>query len=88
MPRNEQIQVLTVDCRTYLSLSGVNLNADVVPEERDGIVWEKSVLLEIVDEFLFGVETSFEDSARKDITNFHRLIQIFGYQLQVDTNIS
>ena len=56
MLRKEQIQVLTVDCRTYLSLSGVNLNADVVPEERDGIVWEKSVLLEIVDEFFLGLK--------------------------------
>ena len=41
------------------------------------IVWEKSVLLEIVDEFLFGIETSCEDSAKKDITNFYGLIQIF-----------
>ena len=36
----------------------------------------------------FGIETSFEDSATKGITNFQRLIQIFGYQLQVDPNIS
>ena len=41
------------------------------------IVWEKNVLLEIVDEFIFGIETSFEDSATKDITNFYGLIQIF-----------
>ena len=36
MLRNEQIQVLTVDCRAYLTPYSVNLNADVIPEDRDG----------------------------------------------------
>ena len=55
MLRNQQIQVLTVDCRAYLTPYSVNPKADVVPEDRDGeenCVGE-NVLLENVDEFIF-----------------------------------